>query len=316
MSLFPAYNSSQPPSRLSESTKSSDRRDLNDREEWLTNDSYKKDKKGEENRQEKRGSRKRHSSFSSSTSASDNDRTRRSLSPEVSGHRRSTKKKKKDYKRSRSRSPKRSKSSKKSRRRSDSRSPPRKYKKSDREEDFTKDKKGDKQLAHLNFPPYGEIPHYKLWTKRIMCRNGGFRKVAGAAASKGPELPRFHHKSFVKQFRRTPQSDLSGWLDPERKLSSLHSYFLAFRCDDEHEEAPDERMEEDIGEADEDSFVLSAVQAKTKEYNSRYGVETVLLMLGRPLENSSQFLDKSLLPYQNTSQKEGLFRKAFTSHNI
>ena len=284
MSLFPAYKSSQPPSHLSESTKPSDKRDLIDREEWLTNDSYKKDKKGEENRQEKRGSRKRHSSFSSSTSASDNDRTRRSLSPEVSGHRRSTKKKKKDHK-SRSRSPKRSKSSKKSRRRSDSRSPPRKYKKSDREEDFTKDKKGDKQLAHLNFPPYGEIPHYKLWTKRVMCRNGGFRKVAGAAASKGPELPRFHHKSFVKQFRRTPQSDLSGWLDPGRKLSSLHSYFLAFRCDDELDETPDERMEEDIGEADEDAFVLSAVQTKTKEYNSRYGLETVVLMLGRPLEN-------------------------------
>ena len=91
---------------------------------------------------------------------------------------------------------------------------------------------------------------------------------------------------------------------------------MAFRCDDELDETPDERMEEDIGEADEDSFVLSAVQAKTKEYNSRYGVETVLLMLGRPLENSSQFLDKSLLPYQNTSQKEGLFRKAFTSHNV
>ena len=283
MSLFPAYKSSQPPSHLSESTKPSDKRDLIDREEWLTNDSYKKDKKGEENRYEKRGSRKRHSSFSSSTSTSDNDRTRRSLSPEVSGHRRSTKKKKKDHK-SRSRSPKRSKSSKKSRRRSDSRSPPRKYKKSDREEDFPKDKKGDKQLAHLNFPPYGEIPHYKLWTKRVMSRNGGFRKIAGAAGSKGPELPRFHHKSFVKQFRRTPQSDLSGWLDPGRKLSSLHSYFLAFRCDDELDETPDERMEEDIGEADEDAFVLSAVQAKTKEFNSRYGVETVLLMLGRPLE--------------------------------
>ena len=123
-------------------------------------------------------------------------------------------------------------------------------------------------MPYANCAPYAQIPTYKLFCKKVMCKDG-FRRhqLAKPHPNKDTSL-RFHHKSYAKQFKRPTATNLSGSLDSRAKLGSLQSYFLAFRYDEE-EEVEGNIVGDEVEDADDTGFALDAVQAKTKEYNAR-----------------------------------------------